>query len=470
MLILKDPAKLQLARDIFQGTAIKITTEGKRHLGDALGSEDFKTQYVSDKVAKWCEEIHQLAEIAKSQPQAAYAAFTHGEKHRFSYFMRTISGMRDLMQPLDDVINKELIPAILGTDTFSPADRELFSLPLRYGGLGMPVLSGIAEEEYLMSKRLTAPLTTIMIMQGNTIPDRSEVAEIKKTISANEDTLLKQKAALVQDTLPEATTKAMKQASTKGASSWLSVIPLAEHGFTLNKGEFRDALAIRYNKPLSDLPSHCPCGDRYDLNHALNCKRGGFVIMRHDNVRDFEANLLRKICNDVETEPRLQPLEGEGVNGLAGDDARPDIRARSAWRNAQNAFFDVCITNTDCASQRHLSDEQILRIHENDKKRSYNDRIMNIEHGTFTPLVYTVNGGAGPEAERLHKHLADKISQKTGDRYAQVMAMIRCKLSFIILRACLTCVRGSRKRNPADGDANVEDFAMACRDVRLMIE
>ena len=196
-LILKDPAKLQLARDIFQGTAIKITTEGKRHLGAALGSEDFKTQYVSDKVSKWCEEVHQLAEIAKSQPQAAYAAFTHGEKHRFSYFMRTISGMRDLMQPLDDVINKELIPAILGTDTFSPVDRELFSLPLRYGGLGMPVLSGIAEEEYLMSKRLTAPLTTIMIMQGNTIPDRSEVAEIKKTISADKETLLKQQAALV---------------------------------------------------------------------------------------------------------------------------------------------------------------------------------------------------------------------------------------------------------------------------------
>ena len=123
----------------------------------------------------------------------------------------------------------------------------------------------------------------------------------------------------------------MKQASVKGVSSWLSVIPLAEHSFTLNKGEFRDALAIRYNKPLSDLPSHCPCGDQYDLNHALNCKRGGFVIMRHDNVRDFEANLLRKICNDVETEPRLQRLEGEGVDG---DGEREHVVARPAgWHN-----------------------------------------------------------------------------------------------------------------------------------------
>ena len=77
--------------------------------------------------------------------------------------MRTIADMRDLMQPLDDIINNELIPAILGTDAFSPVDRELFSLPLRHGGLGLPVFSNIADEEYLMSKRLTAPLTTIIV-------------------------------------------------------------------------------------------------------------------------------------------------------------------------------------------------------------------------------------------------------------------------------------------------------------------
>ena len=47
------------------------------------------------------------------------------------------------------------------------------------------------------------------------------------------------------------------------------------------------------------MPSKYPCGEEYDQNHAMNCKRGGFVVMRHNNVRDFEANLLKTIQNDV---------------------------------------------------------------------------------------------------------------------------------------------------------------------------
>ena len=60
------------------------------------------------------------------------------------------------------------------------------------------------------------------------------------------------------------------------------------------------------------------------MNHALNCKRSGFVILRHNKIRDFEANLLQRLYNDVEIEPCLQPVEGEQVPGLVGDDSRPD--------------------------------------------------------------------------------------------------------------------------------------------------
>ena len=103
--------------------------------------------------------------------------------------------------------------------------------------------------------------------------------------------------------------RAVQQAKQKGTSSWLNVLPLEDHGFTLTKGEFRDALAPRYSKPLRSLPSNCPCGQKFNVTHALNCKKGGFLTMRHSNIRDFEATLLRIVHNDVEVEPQLQQVE-----------------------------------------------------------------------------------------------------------------------------------------------------------------
>ena len=71
----------------------------------------------------------------------------------------------------------------------------------------------------------------------------------------------------------------------------------------------------------------------------MNCKRGGFVIMRHNNVRDSEANLLKTIQNDVEIEPALQEITNEKISGNTNEEARPDIRARGVWRPGQNIFL-----------------------------------------------------------------------------------------------------------------------------------
>ena len=91
-----------------------------------------------------------------------------------------------------------------------------------------------------------------------------------------------------QDQIPH-TLKAIQDSKMSGASSWLGVLPLAEFGFALNKGEFRDALSLRYGRPLKGLPAMCPCGQKYNVTHALNCKKGGFVTMRHNNLRYFEV-------------------------------------------------------------------------------------------------------------------------------------------------------------------------------------
>ena len=96
-----------------------------------------------------------------------------------------------------------------------------------------------------------------------------------------------------QDQTPH-TLKAIQDAKMPGASSWLGVLLLAEFGFALNKGEFRDALSFRYRRPLQGLSAMCHCGEKCNVTHALSCKKGGFVTMRHNNLRDFEADCSPK--------------------------------------------------------------------------------------------------------------------------------------------------------------------------------
>ena len=92
-----------------------------------------------------------------------------------------------------------------------------------------------------------------------------------------------------------------------GASAWLSCLPIAAHGFSLDRRSFQDALAARYSWPVG-LPDTCLCGAAFTVDHGMICRRGGFPIIRHNHVRDYFAALLAKVCNAVETEPLLQPL------------------------------------------------------------------------------------------------------------------------------------------------------------------
>ena len=76
-------------------------------------------------------------------------------------------------------------------------------------------------------------------------------------------------------------------------SGWLTVVPSEENHFDLSPDEFRDALALRYGRHPINLPALCDAdGEAFDLNHALNCPRGGLVYARHNEMRDLNCSLL----------------------------------------------------------------------------------------------------------------------------------------------------------------------------------
>ena len=70
---------------------------------------------LGDKVTKWCNELHRLADFGNTQPHAAYSAFRHTILSQYTYFLRMILGMHELIKPVDDVIRLELLPALLNS-------------------------------------------------------------------------------------------------------------------------------------------------------------------------------------------------------------------------------------------------------------------------------------------------------------------------------------------------------------------
>ena len=85
--------------------------------------------------------------------------------------------------------------------------------------------------------------------------------------------------------------------------------------------------------------------------------------------------------------------------------------------------------------------DQIYRNHENEKKR----RVLDIEQGSFTPLVFTSTDGIGKECLRFHSRLAELVAAKKGESYSTTISWIRARTSFALLRSALVCLRGSNR-------------------------
>ena len=161
------------------------------------------------------------------------------------------------------------------------------------------------------------------------------------------------------------------------------------------------------------LPSFCPCGQMFSTVHALECKKGGFVDSQHDEIRNLEEVLLSKGCKDVMIEPSPKPLTGETfslLSTITDDCARLDVKARDFYRPGQCAFFDIRVAQLNARSYGGLSTETILERAEKEKKWKYNTRVIEVEHGTFVPLVFGTEKWVKNDCAKSHKLLAAKLA------------------------------------------------------------
>ena len=261
-----------------------------------------------------------------------------------------------------------------------------------------------------------------------------------------------ERAEAVTSTLNRTMQRAVEFASEKGGSSVLTVLPLARHGFAFPaKRDFFDIVRMRYRMQIRRLPSLCACGQPYSLDHSQICHTGGFINMRHDEPKRLWARLASEVgFRDVGVEPMLENLTGEEMRHLSArteDECRSDVRVRGFWREQQNAFFEFRIFYPFASSYLSTSIPALYRKFVKERKREYEERINVVDAaGSFTPMIASSTGGMGPERQIALKHLALLLAEKRGEKYADVMSLLRCRFAFSIARSALVCLRGSRSR------------------------
>ena len=214
---------------------------------------------------------------------------------------------------IEDVLRNEFIPAITGGHFCSDEERDLLALPVKLGGFGIENVCHRVSHEFESSLKVTKPLVSDIEAQNvasNTDQElekrlRNEIRNSRKDRHLNNHqnliTRMSRKEKRQNDIVVDA------------ASNWLTSLPLKNFNFNLNKREFWDAIRLRYDWPIPNLPSKCACGNCFSVQHAMPCKKGGFVIQRHNELRDVTAKLLSEVCVDVEVEPPLIKLTGEDL-------------------------------------------------------------------------------------------------------------------------------------------------------------
>ena len=133
--------------------------------------------------------------------------------------------------------------------------------------------------------------------------DRVQVENNVKLVKAQKEGILQDEYNLLLEEVVVRTKRSMALAREKGSGSWLTALPIKSLGYTSNKREFQDSICLRYDWRIPNKPSYCLCGVNNDINHALSCKKGGYVMMRHNCIRDLEAEIMQEVCSDVRIEP-----------------------------------------------------------------------------------------------------------------------------------------------------------------------
>ena len=191
-----------------------------------------------------------LSKIVAIEPKSAYCAFTVGFKYKITYTIRTIPDICQHLQKLDQYVEKLFIPVPVDGHILRNVERKLLPLPVKLGGMEIVIFADIAKTEYENSRNFTESLTKLHLEQTNEYNiNIDELAKLKYNIKKE---ILQRNTERFQSMITDLPTNKIRLNKINQeicASTWLSMLPLKEEGYSLSKQEFWDLAKRRYVWP-----------------------------------------------------------------------------------------------------------------------------------------------------------------------------------------------------------------------------
>jgi hypothetical protein len=205
----------------------------------------------------------------------------------------------------------------------------------------------------------------------------------------------------------------------------------------------------------TNFPPICDgCNAPFSISHALQCKRGGLVIRRHNEVRDEVADLAAAAFapSQVRHEPRIDIASTSASEPTSTTNPIPipiptgdrgDLSIRGLYDRNTDCIIDFSVTDLDSASNRVKTSDAIFKAREEAKKSKYQSRCA-AHRRDFSPFIVSTDGLLSPEALNIIQRIARRLSEKWHKPYSSTMGYVRARLSCAIIRATHLCLRGSR--------------------------
>ena len=157
-------------------------------------------------------------------------------------------------------------------------------------------------------------------------------------------------------------------------------------------------------------------------------------------------------------EQLLTPLTGEELPKFSNtsNQARADVSARGLWINGQTAFCDVRVFNPLIRCHLHHGLPAVHKKNEKQKKLEYNHRILQLEHRSLIPLVFSCFGGMSRKCHGFFSHTAERLANRRKEPKSKISAWIKARLNFALIRSMLLCLRGTRTPSNVDNISEID--------------